>query len=390
MRERRTSIEMGKQQQQQSLRSSPQHMLTNSILIQTDDGRKYDSSIQYNRIIDNDQYTRHHHKSTRPVFGLLVVSVFVILIMSEQLGFSSFPLVITDSKYNYVRGSSKTNIGNSYNYSISSDSIDDGSIAEDSSSSDIIDEFALADDDLDDELIANDDDEEIQQDVSRDNEEDEIDMVDNSKMKIQTEKDDVTDKGDYIDLKDTDTDIIDEVVKATNQPIVVLKKVANNTMNEFQEVAANIVNELIAEEGLDNLDIGVHKTNVTGESSSKQNISDSVSYNITLKIGEDVQSEGSYDISTRVYTGADDYQRTDINEDESSEYEDNIDDENNDSKDENNQYQKVESMSIVDHRSQHEPTNESVDNRPATQVKVTDQHDNYRYAAAPNYDDDNT
>jgi len=103
MRERRTSIEMRKQQQQQSLRSSPQHMLTNSILIQTDDGRKYDSSIQYNRIIDNDQYTRHHHISTIPVFGLcMVVSMFVILIMSEHFGFSSFPLVVTDSKYNYT------------------------------------------------------------------------------------------------------------------------------------------------------------------------------------------------------------------------------------------------------------------------------------------------
>jgi len=60
-----------------------------------------------------------------------------------------------------------------------------------------------------------------------------------------------------------------------------------------------------------------------------------------------------------------------------SEYEDNIDYENNVSKDENNQHQKVKS--IVDHRSQHESI-----------VKVTDQHDNYRYAAAPNYDDDNT
>ena len=352
-------------QQQQSLRSSPQHMLTNSILIQTDDGRKYDSSIQYNRIIDNDQYTRHHHKSTKPVLGLcMVVSMFVILIMSEHFGFSSFPLVVTDSKYNYIRGN-KPNIGNSYNSSISSDSIDDGSIAEDSSSSDIIDEFALADDDLDDELIGNDDDEEIQQDDSYDNEEDEIDKVDNQqKMKIQT---DVTNKGDYIiDLKDTDADIIDEVVKATNQPIVVLKKVANNTMNEFQEVAANIVNELIAEEGIDNVDIGVHKTNVTGESSSKQNIKDSVSYNDTLNI-DDEQSEGSYDTSTRVYTGADDYQRTNINEDESGEHEDNIDYETDDLKDENNQYQKVESVKVV-----------------------TDQHDNYRYAAAPNYDDDNT
>lgn len=131
-------------------------------------------------------------------------------------------------------------------------------------------------------------------------------------------------------------------------------------------MAANIVNELIAEEGIDNVDIGVHKTNVTGESSSKQNISDSVSYNDTLKIGEDVQSEGSYDTSTRVYIGADDYQRTNNSEDESGEYEDNIDYETDDSKDENNQHQKAES------------------------VKVTDQHDNYRYAAAPNYDDDNT
>ena len=372
MRERRISLDMWmekqqqQQQQQQSLRSSPQHMLTNSILIQTDDGRKYDSSIQYNRIIDNDQYTRHHHKSTKPVLGLcMVVSMFVILIMSEHFGFSSFPLVVTDSKYNYIRGN-KPNMRNSYNNNSSSNSIDDGSINHEGgeyNSSDTIDAFALTDDDLDDELIGNDDDEEIQQDFSRDNEEDDIDKVDNQqKMKIQTN---VTNKDDYNDLKDTDTDIIDEVVKATNQTIVVLKKVANNTMNEFQEVAANIVNELIAEEGLDNVDIGVHKTNVTGESSLKQNISDSVSYNITLNI-EDVQSEGSNDTSTRVYTGADDYQRTDINEDESSEYEDNIDYETDDSKDENNQYQKAES------------------------VKVTDQHDNYRYAAAPNYDDDNT
>jgi len=305
MRERRISSEMRmvekhqQQSQQQSLRSSPQHMLTNSILIQTDDGRKYDSSIQYNRIIDNDQYTRHHHISTKPVFGLcMVVSMFVILIMSEHFGFSSFPLVVTDSKYNYIRGN-KPNIGNSYNSYSSSYSIDDGSINHEGgeyNSSDIIDALVLADDDLDDELIGNDDDEE-----SYDDEEDDIDKVDNQqKMKIQTN---VTNKddSDIIDLKDTDADIIDEVVKATNQTIVVLKKVANNTMNEFQEVAAaNIVNELIAEEG--NKDIGVHKTNVTGESSSKQNISDSVSYNDTLNI-DDEQSEGSYDTSTRVYTG---------------------------------------------------------------------------------------
>jgi len=204
-----------------------------------------------------------------------------------------------------IRGN-KPNIGNSYNSNSSSYSIDDGSINHEGgeyNSSDIIDALVLADDDLDDELIGNDDDEEIQQDYH--DEENDIDKVDNQqKMKIQTN---VTNKGDYIiDLKDTDTDIIDEVVKATNQTIVVLKKVANNTMNEFQEVAAaNIVNELIAEEG--NKDIGVHKTNVTGESSSKQNISDSVSYNDTLNI-DDEQSEGSYDTSTRVYTGADDYQ----------------------------------------------------------------------------------
>jgi len=261
-----------------------------------------------------------------------------------------------------IRGN-KPNIGNSYNSNSSSYSIDDGSINHEGgeyNSSDIIDALVLADDDLDDELIGNDDDEEND---SYDDEENDIDKVDNQqKMKIQTN---VTNKGDYIiDLKDTDTDIIDEVVKATNQTIVVLKKVANNTMNEFQEVAANIVNELIAEEGLDNVDIGVHKTNATGESSSKQNISDSVSYNDTLEI-DDEQSEGSYDTSTRVYTV------------DASEYEDIIDYETNDSKDENNQHQKVKSMSIVDHRSQHESI-----------VKVTDQH--YRYAAAPNYDDDNT
>ena len=130
--------------------SSPSHnnMLTNSILIQTDDGRKYDSSILYNRIIDDPYY---HHRRKQPILKPLlvictIVGIFLCLIFSESIGFSSFSLVSTvDNKYLRI----KPNVENLDDFS----SIDDEDNKEDRSMDDATyDALTLADDDIDDEL----------------------------------------------------------------------------------------------------------------------------------------------------------------------------------------------------------------------------------------------
>lgn len=79
--------------------SPSQLTFTNSILIQTDDGRRFDSSILHNLIID-DPFPQKTKSSLRPLLcGLIIIAVFAYLLISENMGFSSFPLAVTDRKY---------------------------------------------------------------------------------------------------------------------------------------------------------------------------------------------------------------------------------------------------------------------------------------------------
>ena len=161
---------------------SRNNMLTNSILIQTDDGRKYDSSILYNRIIDDPYY---HHRRKQPILKPLlamctIVGIFTCLIFSESIGFSSFSLVSTmDNKY--LRN--KPNVENLDEIS----SIDDEEDNEEESTSiddATYDALTLADDDIDDELRLGteeeEDEEEEDNDIQNngiDNEEDDIEEL---------------------------------------------------------------------------------------------------------------------------------------------------------------------------------------------------------------------
>ena len=126
-------------------------MLTNSILIQTDDGRRYDSSIQYNRIIDDPYYRKPKLPLLRPILAMLtIVGVITCLVMSENLGVSSFPFAVTtDSKY--LRTKPNIGIGSS---SIDETSVDDAKEQqqEGQSNDEEHNALALADDDVDDEL----------------------------------------------------------------------------------------------------------------------------------------------------------------------------------------------------------------------------------------------
>mmetsp|Transcript_13811 Transcript_13811/g.30065 ORF Transcript_13811/g.30065 Transcript_13811/m.30065 type:complete len:304 (-) Transcript_13811:686-1597(-) len=122
---------------------SPSHMLTNSILIQSDAGRKFDSSIQYNRIID-DPFQRSSKSPLKSLMALFItIAVFACLLLSENMGFSSLSLAVTDRKY-FGR---KPNIGNN-------------STKDSSSGSDHVTEDGLTvvDDDADDELRGTEDD----------------------------------------------------------------------------------------------------------------------------------------------------------------------------------------------------------------------------------------
>ena len=136
-----------------STMKSPSHMLTNSILIQTDDGRRYDSSIQYNRIIDDPYYRKPKLPLLRPILAMLtIVGVITCLVMSENLGVSSFQFgVTTDSKY--LRTKPNIGIGSS---SIDETSVDDAKEQQEQEEEQSNDEehnaLALADDDVDDEL----------------------------------------------------------------------------------------------------------------------------------------------------------------------------------------------------------------------------------------------
>ena len=78
----------------------------NSILIQTEDGRRSDSSIQYNRIRDYSTtvYLDQHHQTERPRSGkpiiLLAMAVFVTAwLFSESNLFAVIPLIESDHKF---------------------------------------------------------------------------------------------------------------------------------------------------------------------------------------------------------------------------------------------------------------------------------------------------
>mmetsp|Transcript_13803 Transcript_13803/g.33412 ORF Transcript_13803/g.33412 Transcript_13803/m.33412 type:complete len:277 (+) Transcript_13803:276-1106(+) len=127
--------------------SSPSsHMLINSILIQTDDGRRFDSSIQYNRIIDDPFRRRKNSHSLKPILAIMVtIAVVSYLLISENMGFSSLPLVVTDRKYL----GRKPNIGNTTD--------DDDKSLSRRTSNDVAIPLTVNDDDIDDELIGTDD-----------------------------------------------------------------------------------------------------------------------------------------------------------------------------------------------------------------------------------------
>ena len=77
----------------------------NSVLIQTEDGRRLDSSIQYNRIRDysttvylNNQFQPERTRSGKPII-LLTLAIFVtVWLFSESNLFAVFPLSMTDHK----------------------------------------------------------------------------------------------------------------------------------------------------------------------------------------------------------------------------------------------------------------------------------------------------
>ena len=77
----------------------------NSILIQTEDGRRSDSSIQYNRIRDYsttvylDHYQTERPRSGKPII-LLAMAVFVTAwLFSESNLFAAIPLIESDHKF---------------------------------------------------------------------------------------------------------------------------------------------------------------------------------------------------------------------------------------------------------------------------------------------------
>lgn len=76
----------------------------NSVLIQTEDGRRFDSSIQYNRIRDHSTDYYHHFQSERPRFAkpfiLLGLAIFVaVWLFFESNRFAFFPLTVSSHKF---------------------------------------------------------------------------------------------------------------------------------------------------------------------------------------------------------------------------------------------------------------------------------------------------
>lgn len=90
----------------------------NSVLIQTEDGRQYDSSIQYNRIRDHSTDYYNHFQSERPrLFAkpgvLLGLAIFVaVWLFSESSRFAVFPLTASSHKFDAAKVANMDNGGN--------------------------------------------------------------------------------------------------------------------------------------------------------------------------------------------------------------------------------------------------------------------------------------
>ena len=93
----------------------------NSVLIQTEDGRRNDSSIQNNRIRDHSTDYHHHFQSERPRLlakpvVLLGLAVFVaVWLFSESNRFAVFPLAASSHKFGKPKVANSDNGGGAEN-----------------------------------------------------------------------------------------------------------------------------------------------------------------------------------------------------------------------------------------------------------------------------------
>ncbi|KAL3811185.1 hypothetical protein ACHAXA_002749 [Cyclostephanos tholiformis] len=80
--------------------NTPSYLRTNSVLIQTDSGRKFDASIRYNRVFE-DPYTRSANSALK-LFLIIIAAIALLtsfILFPERLGFSSLPMAVSDRKY---------------------------------------------------------------------------------------------------------------------------------------------------------------------------------------------------------------------------------------------------------------------------------------------------
>ena len=121
--------------------TTPSYMRTDSVLIQTDGGRRFDASIRYNRIIE-DPYHRNTNSAFKPFLVVIVaIALFASFVLfPERLGFSSLPLAVSDRKYFGMRPN--------YNGSYSNiEEEESGGMGSTSPTEDNIDEFRGSGDD---------------------------------------------------------------------------------------------------------------------------------------------------------------------------------------------------------------------------------------------------
>jgi len=93
----------------------------NSVLIQTEDGRQFDSSIQYNRIRDHStDFHLHFHSERRRLLAkpvvLLGLAIFVaVWLFSESNRFAVFPLAASSHKFGKPKVANSDNGGGAEN-----------------------------------------------------------------------------------------------------------------------------------------------------------------------------------------------------------------------------------------------------------------------------------
>lgn len=77
---------------------TPKHLYTSPILIQTDDGRLFDSSIKFNHItgLQDNPFLVTKSRSKPYIIAALAFSAFAYMIFSESLGFKS--LIMADQR----------------------------------------------------------------------------------------------------------------------------------------------------------------------------------------------------------------------------------------------------------------------------------------------------